>query len=236
MGAVSRYSSQFLHMGEEPELVPSHTIFFSGCNLACAYCQNWDIAMQPGSGPAADPRELALALEEGVGQGSRNANFVGGDPDPHLHTVLAIVGRLGEKARGLPMVWNSNMYTSREAMDLLEGVMDVWLADFRYGNDGCASRLSEVEGYFAVVSRNFLLARERGEVMLRQLVLPGHLECCTFPIMRWVAANMPEVYFNLMFQYRPEYRATLHPGMDRRLTPEERREARRMAENLGLNV
>ncbi len=236
VGSRSRCSSEFLHMGEEPELVPSHTIFFSGCNLACAYCQNWDIAMHPESGFPTDPRELALVLEEGVGQGSRNANFVGGNPDPHLHTVLAVVRGLGEKARGLPMVWNSNMYTSLEAMDLLEGVMDVWLGDFRYGSDECASRLSQVEGYFAVVSRNFLLAWERGEVMLRQLVLPGHLECCTFPIMRWVARNMPDVYFNLMFQYRPEYRASLHPDIDRRLTPEERREARRMAEELGLNI
>jgi putative pyruvate formate lyase activating enzyme len=235
VGRVSRYSSQFLHMGEEPELVPSHTIFFSGCTFACAYCQNWEIAMHPEAGLTADPRELASLLEEGIGQGSRNANFVGGNPDPHLHTILAIVAALGERADRFPLVWNSNMYTSREAMQLLEGVMDVWLGDFRYGNDQCASRLSGVEGYFAVVSRNFLAAYEAGEVMLRHLVLPGHLECCTLPIMRWVKRHMPDVYFNLMFQYRPEYRASLHPEINRRLTPEERREALDYAGESGLN-
>lgn len=233
---ASRYSSQFLHMGEEPELVPSHTIFFSGCTFACAYCQNWEIAMHPESGLAADPRHLALLLEEAIGQGSRNANFVGGNPDPHLHTILAVARALGEKAYGLPLVWNSNMYTSSEAMDLLDGVMDVWLADFRYGNDRCAAELSGVEGYFEVVPRNFLLAYERGEVVLRHLVLPGHLECCAVPIMRWVSEHIPDVYYNLMFQYRPEYRAALHPVIDRRLTAEERREATRLAREFDLNI
>ncbi len=233
---ASRYTSQFLHMGEEPELVPSHTIFFSGCTFACAYCQNWEIAMHPESGLTADARHLARLLEEAVGQGSRNANFVGGNPDPHLHTVLAIVRELDERADGLPLVWNSNMYTSREAMDLLEGVTDVWLADFRYGNDACAAELSGVEGYFEVVSRNFLAADAGGEVMLRHLVLPGHLECCAVPIMRWVSRHLPDVYYNLMFQYRPEYRASLHPGMDRRLSVEERQEATRLAREFGLNI
>lgn len=77
--------------------------------------------------------------------------------------------------------------------------MDVWLADFRYGNDACAAELSGVDGYFEVVSRNFLLAHERGEVMLRHLLLPGHLECCAVPIMRWVSEHLPGVYYNLMF-------------------------------------
>jgi len=234
VGRESRFASQFLHMGEEPELVPSHTIFFSGCTFACAYCQNWDIAMHPGSGAKADPRLLAQVLEEGLQHGSRNANFVGGNPDPHLHTILAIVRGLGEAASHLPMVWNSNMFTSKEAMRILDGVMDIWLADFRYGNDECARRLSDVDGYLEVVTRNLRLAAGSGEVMIRHLVLPGHRDCCTEPIMRWVSENLPGVYYNLMFQYRPEYRASLHPGMDRRLTAEERQEALELARRYRL--
>lgn len=234
VGAESRYSSDFLHMGEEPELVPSHTIFFSGCTFRCAYCQNWDIAMHPGSGFRAEPAMLAAVLQEGISQGSRNANFVGGNPDPNLHTILETVKLVGRQARFLPMVWNSNMYTSSEAMELLNGVIDVYLGDFRYGNDGCAKELSDVEGYSEVVRRNFAHAWETSEVMVRHLVLPGHLECCTRPIMEWVRGNMPGAYFNLMFQYRPEYRAGLHPGIDRRLTAEERKQAQAMAAEYGL--
>jgi putative pyruvate formate lyase activating enzyme len=236
VGATSRVASHFLHIGEEPELVPSHTIFFSGCTFACVYCQNWDIAMHPEAGRVADPQELAHLLEKGLEEGSRNANFVGGNPDPNLHTILKTIGELGERARHLPMVWNSNMYTSREAMALLDGVMDIYLADFRYGNDDCARRLSDVPDYFAVVSRNFELAYRQGEIMLRQLVIPGHLECCTAAIMKWVKENIPGVYFNLMFQYRPEYRAPLFPGINRRLTVEERKKALDCAHQHGISL
>ena len=236
VGEESRYSSDFLHMGEEMELVPSHTIFFSGCTFRCAYCQNWDIAMHPESGRRAEPAMLSAVLMEGLSQGSRNANFVGGNPDPNLHTILETISLVGSAGRFLPMVWNSNMYTSPAAMEILQGVMDIYLGDFRYGNDECASELSDVDGYFEVVGRNFKQAYRTSEVMVRHLVLPGHLECCTRPIMRWVGENMPGVYFNLMFQYRPEYKANLHPGIDRRLTPEERRRAVEMAAEYGLAV
>jgi len=161
---------------------------------------------------------------------------VGGNPDPNLHTILETISLLGPGARFLPMVWNSNMFTSSQSMELLEGVIDVYLGDFRYGNDGCAAELSDVEGYFEVVTRNFRRAFETAEVMLRHLVLPGHLECCTRPIMEWVAAELPGVYFNLMFQYRPEYRAGMFESIDRRLTADERREALEMARRYGISL
>jgi putative pyruvate formate lyase activating enzyme len=236
VGAVSRVASNFLHFGEEPELVPSHTIFFSGCTFHCDYCQNWDIAMDPRCGNPADAVTLASSLREGLRQGARNANFVGGNPDPNLHTILETILELGEDGKYLPMIWNSNMYTSLEAMRLLEGVMDIYLADFRYGNDDCAQRYSDVANYFQVVSRNFTIAHHQGEIVLRQLLLPGHLSCCTARIMEWVAGNMPEIYFNLMFQYRPAFRASLHPEIDCRPSPEEKMQAVALANRLGLSI
>ena len=236
VGAVSRIASDFLHFGEEPELVPSHTLFFSGCTFRCAYCQNWDIAMDARAGSPADPEYLAASLREGIRQGSRNANFVGGNPDPNLHTILDTIIRLAGDGEHLPMVWNSNMYTSAEAMSLLEGVMDVYLADFRYGNDECALKYSDVRDYFAVVSRNFSIAHRQGEIMLRQLLLPGHLDCCTARIMAWVAENLPGIYFNLMFQYRPEYRAAHYPEIDRRPSAEEKQAAIAEAERCGIRL
>lgn len=159
---------------------------------------------------------------------------MGGNPDPHLYTILRTIELTGEVARFLPMVWNSNMYTSAEAMSILDGVIDVYLGDFRYGNDSCAEELSGVDGYFEVVSGNFAQAFVSAEVMVRHLVLPGHLECCTRPVMEWASRNMPGVYFNLMFQYRPEYKAGLYPTIDARLTPEERAKALAMAADYNL--
>jgi hypothetical protein len=106
VNATSHYYSEFLHRGEEPELVPSHTIFFEGCTFACAYCQNWTIATEI-RGNIVDPRDLAEVIEVRHKEGSKNVNLVGGDPTPHLHTILQTVNYL---TSNIPVVWNSNMF------------------------------------------------------------------------------------------------------------------------------
>jgi putative pyruvate formate lyase activating enzyme len=227
--AVSRYSAEFLHQGEEPELVPSHTIFFTGCNFTCVYCQNWDISQTPGSGIPILPQELARIITLRRAYGSRNVNFV--TPTPHTHTILKILNALKVN---VPVVWNSNMYYSTEIGRLLEGIVDVYLGDLRYGNDECARRYSNVPDYWKVVRHNFLTAYKSGEILLRHLVLPGHLECCTAPIVKWTKENIPKVRFNLMFQYRPTYRAYEYPEINRILMPEEIQKALDILRESGL--
>ncbi len=227
--AVSRYSAEFLHRGEEPELVPSHTIFFTGCNFSCVYCQNWDISTAPQSGIPILPKELARIIALRRAYGSKNVNFV--TPTPHTHIILKT---LNELKVNVPVVWNSNMYYSGELARLLEGVVDVYLGDLRYGNDECARKYSKVPDYWSVVTRNFKSAYANGEILLRQLVLPGHLECCTLPIVRWTKENIPKVRFNLMFQYRPEYRAYEYPEINRSLTPLEMQKALDIVSEAGL--
>lgn len=227
--AVSRYSAEFLHQGEEPELVPSHTVFFTGCNFKCAYCQNWDISQSPRSGIPILPQELAKTITMRRAYGSRNVNFV--TPTPHTHTILRALNALKVN---VPVVWNSNMYYSKEVAELLEGVVDVYLGDMRYGNDDCAKNYSDVPDYWNVVTRNFKKAYTDGEILLRQLVLPSHLDCCTAPIVKWVKENIPNVRFNLMFQYRPTYRAYEHPEINRSLMPVEVQKALDIVREAGL--
>ncbi len=212
----SNYASEFLHMGEEPELVPSHTIFFAGCTFACIYCQNWDISTCPEAGTLIEPRKLAKLIDLRKMHGARNVNFV--TPTPHVHTVLKIIREISVNT---PVVWNSNMYHSPEIAEILEGVVDVYLGDFKYGNDVCAQKYSKIKNYLEIVQPNFEFAYRTAEILLRHLVLPGHLECCTKPVAEWVAKNIPHIRFNLMFQYRPCYRAMEYPELGRRLTPEE---------------
>jgi putative pyruvate formate lyase activating enzyme len=233
VSSVSYFSSEFLHLGEEPELVPSHTIFFNGCTMKCVYCQNWDIANAPQSGWVAKPERLAEIIKQREKEGARNVNFVGGEPTPHLATILKTLLLLEVE---LPVIWNSNQYYSELTANLLEGVVDLYLADFRYGNDECAFKYSKVKDYFSVVSKNFLKAYRQTDVILRHLVLPGHLKCCTEPIMKWTGENLPDVYFNLMFQYYPAYRASLYPEINRRLTFEERTQALELARSYRLMI
>lgn len=226
---LSNYASEFLHMGEEPELVPSHTIFFTGCTFACVYCQNWDISTCPEAGTRIEPRKLAKLIDLRRMHGAKNVNFV--TPTPHVHTVLKIIR---EMSVNTPVIWNSNMYHSPEIAKILEGVVDVYLGDFKYGNDECARKLSKIKNYLEVVQPNFEFAYKTADVLLRHLVLPGHLECCTRPIAEWVAKHIPQIRFNLMFQYRPCYRAAEYPEIDRYLTPEEEAEAIEIVSGAGI--
>ncbi len=233
VGLKARIASEFVHLGEEKEIVPSYTVFFSGCNFRCVYCQNWDIAMYPDSGEIIDHQALAKRIDRNFKSGVRNVNFVGGNPDPDLYDVLETISLL---KTNVPVVWNSNMYASIETMKLLDGIADLYLADFRYGNDECAKKFSNVSNYFEVVSRNFIEADRQASVIIRHLVLPEHIYCCTEPIMKWVAENMPDAYFNLMFQYRPEFRAGEFPEIARRLTYSEINEANSLAKRYQIQV
>ena len=235
LDAKSRVASAFLHMGEEAPLVPSGTIFFTGCSFRCVFCQNRDISTNPLNGEEVSPKELARMAVKLRSVGARNINYVGGNPDQHLHTIVESLKYMDVN---VPLLWNSNFYMSEESMDILVDIIDIWLPDFKYGNDECALRLSKVRNYFAVVSRNHKMAYEHGDMIIRHLVLPNHLECCTEPVLKWIADNCPRALVNVMDQYRPEHHVLLNPeeyeDISRRPTTEEIRKAYQIARELGL--
>ncbi len=215
-----KISSIFLHFGEEHELVPSLTVFFSGCNFHCIYCQNSDIARYPEAGKALTPNELLKAIKIFEYE-AKNVNFVGGDPTPAAHFILKT---LLISDFYLPVIWNSNMYMSVELMKVLDCVVDIHLADFKYGNDECAKKLSKTDRYFEVVTRNLLEAYKNSDVIIRHLVLPGHIECCTEPVIRWIEENLPGANLNVMFQYYPCDEAIFSKDLNRRLSDREKRQ------------
>lgn len=225
-------ASAFPHTGEEPELVPSGTVFTYGCTIKCIHCQNWDISQWHGEGRGVDPSGMADIVDGLKGRGCINLNMVGGEPTPHTYLWLETMMRMDAS---MATVWNSNSYYSRETAMLLAGVIDLYLLDFKYGNDDCAEAISDAPGYWDASTRNHLLADRYGELIIRVLVLPGHNQCCTKPILEWISDNLgPWTRVNLMFQYRPEWRADERPELSRRLSGDERREALRMAEDAGL--
>jgi len=237
----SRVCCDFLHLGEEPDLVPSYTIFFAGCTFNCVYCQNWDISTQPDTGVHVMPATLARKIElkhsktsKGFSSNNaRNVNWVGGDPTSNLSYILDVL-RLCDA--NIPQVWNSNMYLTEEAMKLLENVVDVYLTDYKYGNDACAIRLSNAKDYTRIVQRNHLIGRNHAEMIVRHLVLPGHIECCTRPALTWIAENLGNVKVNVMGQYKPEHRAREFREISGPLSMAEYREALSIAEKLGLDM
>ncbi|MCX8195645.1 MAG: radical SAM protein [Acidilobaceae archaeon] len=232
--------SYFHHLGEESPLVPSGTIFYGGCNFRCVFCQNWDISQVKSiSYEVFSPRGLAEIQRQLAIWGARNINHVGGEPTPHIPFILESLKYLDVN---IPQLWNSNMYMSTEAMRLLKDVIDIWLPDLKYGNDACARRLSGIKNYFAVATRNILEAYDggRGDVIVRHLVLPNHIDCCTRPVVRWLAENVPNAVVNLMDQYRPEYKVVedpqKYPDISRRLTREEFAAALKIAHEYGYEM
>jgi len=231
-GTEITVSSIFEHMGEEPELVPSGTIFTMGCTMRCKHCQNWTISQWIENGELYKPERLAKEVEQLRLSGCRNANLVGGEPTPWFLQWLKTFKHVNVN---IPIIWNSNTYYSPETAQLLAGFADVYLLDFKYGPGECATKISDAPIYWEVCTRNHLEAKKYGELIIRILVLPGHLECCTKPIINWIANNLGvDTRVNVMFQYRPEWRAYEIPELRRRLTNSEMEKAVKLAKEAKL--
>ncbi|UCD03940.1 MAG: radical SAM protein [Candidatus Woesearchaeota archaeon] len=231
VGNSPKISSTFVHWGEEPFLVPSFTIFFWSCTFSCQYCQNWEISQRIEEGRNISSKEIANLIDKH--SSCKNVNFVGGDPVPCLPFILESLKHVNSN---MPVVWNSNFYMSEKSMNLLKSVVDVYLSDFKYGNNKCAERLSKVKNYLEVVERNHTLALKDAELVIRHLVLPNHIECCSKPVLRWISENLGEkAVVNIMDQYRPCWKALEYEEINRLVNKEEFEEVINYAKSLNLN-
>jgi len=236
----SYVTSSFLHYGEESVLVPSGTIFFQGCNFGCVFCQNYDIS-QAWKGKRdisevareVDPHTLADIAKRLANKGALNINYVGGDPIPNLHTIIA---SLQYQNDNICQLWNSNFFLSNEALSLIIDFMDFWLPDFKYGNNKCAKKYSGIDNYYDILTRNLKRIHDQGsaEIIIRHLVMPNHIECCSKPILDFVAKEVPKCVVNIMEQFRPLFRASQYSEINRRSSPSEMHEVKNYADKLGI--
>jgi putative pyruvate formate lyase activating enzyme len=236
----SRVSTFFHHPGEEliyRGRLGSGTIFFTSCNMRCAFCQNGDISTDKDNGIVVSPRTLATMAWLLRMEGCHNVNWVGGEVTIHLHTIVEAISLLADLhpqdqdlraalpvksdyfarfrydpgkatyrgAFNAPMLWNSNFFMSVPTMKILRVLMDVWLPDLKFGPGKCAIALSRTPWYWETVTDNIKMIYEWGEdFTIRHLVMPNHVECCTRPVLEWIAENMPDVPVNVMDQYHPD--------------------------------
>lgn len=253
VGAVCRtgrhavVSSFFPHHGEERCLsgrAGSGTIFFGHCNLQCAYCQNWDLSWR-GDGDSVSGDELAGMMLDLQRRGCHNVNLV--SPSHVVPQILEAVAIAAERGLTLPLVFNTGGYDAEEGLRLLDGVVDVYLADLKYGDSEEARRYSRAPGYFEVARAairemhrqvgDLALSEEgfaRRGLMVRHLVLPDG-RAGTEAALRFLADEIsPRTYVNLMAQYRPCYRADEHPEIARPPSAAELAAAAEAARRVGL--
>lgn len=242
-----------LHHWEEPPLSGtrgSGTVFFSHCNLRCVFCQNHQIS-HGGKGRAVTRDRLAEIFLEQEARGAHNVNLVSATHYlPQVAEALSLARRRG---LAVPVVWNSNGYESQAALAHLEGLVDVYLPDFKYADAALARRLSGVADYPARAAEALQeMLRQVGEpvfdgeglvrrgLIVRHLVLPGEA-ANTRGVLDWIRANLPDgVYVSLMSQYTPAH-LTAVPGaqeafgdLSRALTSEEYDEAVAYFLDIGL--
>jgi putative pyruvate formate lyase activating enzyme len=219
--------------GEELELVPSHLFYLSGCNLRCCFCIGGEISVHPEYGQPLTDSFFVEALDWGRKQGARNLQWVGGEPTIHLPSILEIMAGVEDLP---PVVWKSNFFTTPEAFALLSDVVDVYVADFKFGNDACANRLAGVAGYWETVTRNLTIAADQGDLIVRHLLLPGHFDCCFRPILAWMQQHLPKAKFNLREGYLPAWQASRCEELTLPVDAATARQARILVREAGLNV
>lgn len=206
-------------------------VYMGGCNFRCRFCVQAPSCFAPSLGVPMNPTDAAADFSRAVARGARTINLLGGEPSLHLHTILEIAAAAPEP---LPLALNSNMYMTPQVIDLLEGVISLYIADFKFGNNACASRLAGLDRYVEVVERNLLLASKHSRVLVRHLLMPGHLDCCFRPVATWLAEHLPEAPFTLMTGYVPAWRASSLAGLDRTLSAHEIESAEHCVDVLGL--
>ena len=233
LGPAALVAEHFVHIGEEPPINPSLVLSLAGCGLRCRYCQQGDI-LDPRA-VAAEPlsAELWSRLDA---QGARTLSFVGGNPDESLYGVLRFLNA-APRAWRLPVVWNCHAYATPETLELLEGAVDVWVPDLKYANESCALRLSGVSGYPGAAQTGIrAMLASNVPVIVRILVLPGHVECCHFPALRFLrSVNRPNLLLSIRGQYCPDWRITAADGaLAERSAADEVRAVIAHADRLGL--
>ena len=247
-GRRARVASYGPHHGEERPLSGwrgSGTIFFAWCSLRCVFCQNWEIS-QAGEGLEVGAEDLAAMMLELQAAGCHNVNLV--TPSHVVAQVLEAVAIAAEAGLQIPLVYNTGGYDSPEALALLDGVVDVYMPDAKYGDSRVARRLSHVPDYVEVNRAAILeMHRQVGDLrvdadglarrglLVRHLVLPGGL-ASSEAVLRFLAEDVSrDTYLNLMAQYRPCYRADELPPLDRPVTREEFLRVVAVAQRLGLH-
>ena len=223
-----------LHYYEEPCISGksgSGTVFFSNCNLSCLYCQNYKIS-QEGKGYYISIEELADIFLKQQADGANNINLV--TPTMYAYQIIEALKISRSKGLHLPIIYNTNGYEDIQTLKALKGYIDVYLPDLKYYSDDLAIKYSKVNNYFKIATQSIIeMANQVGKpafdkngliqkgVIVRHLVLPGHLQNSKH-ILKWLKENLDDkVYVSVMAQYFPTYKAKEDKYLCRKLTNKE---------------
>ncbi|HWH71099.1 MAG TPA: radical SAM protein [Candidatus Sulfotelmatobacter sp.] len=232
-GPEPRFFSAQVEVADELELIPTFAVALSGCDLRCDFCLTGQSSWNPKAGQVWDAAGMAAQAARALEQGARTVMLLGGEPTIHLPAALAFVAAMPVTAK---LVWKTNAHCSVQARQWLDGLFDVWVADFKFGNNACAQRLARIADYVPLLQDNLRWAWHHTGLIVRHLLLPGHGECCWRPIAEWLAAELPAVKVSLRSGFWPAWHAARHPELRQTIPGAESERALQLAHALGLNL
>lgn len=236
------------HYGEEKPLVGkggSGTIFMTNCNLRCVFCINWEIS-QGGEGSPRSIDEFATMMLSLQRLGCPNINIV--TPTHYSPHIILALDKAASKGLKIPLVYNTCGFERIEILKMLDGIVDIYLPDFKYSDSRMAAKYSSGADTYPEVTKKALLEMHRQVgvarpasnglmyrgLMIRHLVMPNNVSGAR-EVLKWISENLPrDTYINLMSQYTPRYKATEYPEISRRISREEYSDAIDYAESVGL--
>lgn len=234
----------FKHYGEEPAICGnggSGTIFFSGCNLKCVYCQNHKFSHQL-CGTIVDETTLSRIMLNLQKQGCHNINLV--TPTHYLPQILKSAARAINSGLKLPLVYNTSGYEKKEIIQDLQGIVDIYLADFKYIEANTAQSYSQAPDYPQYAKESIAQMYKQNKIrwqkglltsglIIRHLVLPGHIGEAK-KILTWIKKETPQALVSIMFQYQPYFKTSQYPAINRKLRRDEYKEISTFVEEIGL--
>lgn len=220
--------------GEEEIISPSYGIYFAGCNLKCSFCIYKQYQDNPLSkGKAYDFDTLTEELKQNKSY-YKTISFIGGEPSINLLPIVQILQNISSFNKAL-IVLNSNMYFSEQAREVLSEIVDIFIANFHFGNEECAYKISGAFNYIDVLKKNiqcFLYKRKK--IIIRHLLLPGHIKCCLEPILKF-CQKLEGIDFNLMLNYVPCNDACKNDKIHRKINEQEKKLSLKLLKNYGFS-
>lgn len=233
LGSAANIFYEGILYGDELCIIPTYGIFFAGCNLRCVFCEYGEYQEKPDCIYDKKLEDLKIKLKR---RDYKSISFIGGEPSLNPLAIAEILSH--DEIIDAKKILNTNLYFSKCNMEILNEMIDIYIADIHFGNNICAERFAGAINYYDIImdNINYIYHCSSKELIIRHLLLPGHLDCCFKVIVEALSKNGVINNFSLLTNYHPWYRAHYFDDINRMISAEEATEAKEILIKYGIKM